>query len=225
MEEYKYIEFLIEDKSGAILVEHIMKKYREDRSDLEYSIHGFKGIGKIPQKITNIGQIKTHRLLTDLPMYLKGMDSRMRNMLGKKAIFVILDSDDDDCAELKRNMVQMYEALKISIPVFFCIAIEEMEAWLLGDCEALVSAYPNAKRQLLSKYVSDSIIGTWEYLADVVYKGGVQALKRNATSYYEIGMFKCECADRIGQRMDLTNNASYSFNYFIKKLDAFCGDA
>ena len=87
-----------------------------------------------------------------------------------------------------------YKQLEISIQVFFCIAIEEMEAWLLGDSEALLTAYPTAKRQLLQRYIQDSIIGTWEYLADIVYKGGLQTLKRDVSSYYEIGMFKCECA-------------------------------
>lgn len=180
MDEYTYIEILIEDKSGGILVEEIMNKYVMDKENITYKIHSFKGIGKIPLKANKISQIKSKRLLTDLPMYLKGMDTSLKNMPGKKAIFVILDSDDEDCTNMKRSLVQMYQELRISIQVFFCIAIEEMEAWLLGDSEALVTAYPMAKRPLLQKYVQDSIIGTWEYLADIVYKGGLQNLKRNA---------------------------------------------
>lgn len=223
MEEYTYIEILIEDKSGSILVEKIMDKYVAEKENIAYKIHSFKGIGKIPLNAKKLSQIKSRRLLTDLPMYLRGMDSSLRNMQGKKAVFVVLDSDDEDCAELKRSLVQMYETLGISIQVYFCIAVEEMEAWLLGDGEALLKAYPKAKRPLLQKYVPDSIVGTWECLADIVYKGGLQALKRNASSYHEIGKFKCECAKNIGEWLDIRNNASQSFNYFIGKLDAFCG--
>ena len=123
-----------------------MNKYVMDKENITYKIHSFKGIGKIPLKANKISQIKSKRLLTDLPMYLKGMDTSLKNMPGKKAIFVILDSDDEDCTNMKRSLVQMYQELRISIQVFFCIAIEEMEAWLLGDSEALVTAYPMAKR-------------------------------------------------------------------------------
>ena len=223
MEECTYIEILIEDKSGGILVEQIMDKYVLNKKNFIYKIHSFKGIGKIPLKMNNISQIKSKRLLTDLPMYLKGMSSSLENMPGKKAIFVILDSDDEDCAKMKCSLTQMYQELGISINVFFCIAIEEIEAWLLGDREALLNAYPMAKRQLLQKYDQDSIIGTWEYLADVVYKGGLQNLRKDASSYYEIGVFKCECAKKIGVLLDIRKNVSPSFNYFIRKLDALYG--
>lgn len=31
----------------------------------------------------------------------------------------------------------------------FCIAVKEMEAWLLGDEDAIYSAYPEAKKKFL----------------------------------------------------------------------------
>jgi len=38
MDEHIYIELLIEDKSGGILIDEIMKKYTEDREDIIYRI-------------------------------------------------------------------------------------------------------------------------------------------------------------------------------------------
>ncbi len=124
----------------------------------------------------------------------------------------------------EKSLVAMYNDLHLQTKVFFCIAIEEMEAWLLGDTKALAEAYPRAKQKMLKEYKQDSIIGTWEYLADVVYPGGLAALRKNASSYYEIGKFKCDCARNIGMYMNIRENASPSFNYFIGKLDGFVKD-
>lgn len=224
MEDYTYIEILVEDKSGSILLEQVMKKYVFDRDDISYNIHGFKGLGKLPRNLKDQTQVKTNRLLTDLPLYLSGINKSLQNMPGKKAIFVVLDSDDQDCEKLKKDLVQMSQKLGLTVQVFFCIAIEEMEAWLLGDSMAIQKAFVAINRTALQKYVQDSIVGTWECLANVVYKGGVQKLKKMAVSYFEIGQFKCECAEKIGQEMDIRKNESPSFNYFINKLDSFCSN-
>ena len=100
--------------------------------------------------------------------------------------------------------------------------LEEMEAWLLGDKDALYKAYPSAKQQVVNNYKQDSITGTWECLANAVYNGGVLKLKNEASSYYEIGKEKCTWAKEIGIHMDIRNNESPSFKYFISKLDELC---
>lgn len=223
MDDFIYIELLVEDESGRILVDEVMSKYRSDRLELTYKVNGFKGIGKIPKKINKIHAVKTYRLLSDLPIYLMGLNNSLKNMPGKKAIFVILDNDDEDCVNLRKELDNLCSSLNLSVKVFFCIAIEEMEAWLLGDKQALYKAYPSAKQQVVNNYIQDGIIGTWECLANAVYNGGLMKLKREATSYYEIGKEKCTWAREISVHMDIRNNFSPSFNYFISKLDELCG--
>lgn len=63
MEEYAYIEILIEDQSGEILVKNIMDKYITEVPGITYKIHSFKGIGKIPKKVNKLSQVKTQKLL------------------------------------------------------------------------------------------------------------------------------------------------------------------
>ncbi len=93
-----------------------------------------------------------------------------------------------------------------------------MEAWLLGDREAIRTAYPHARISLLSGYTQDSICGTWEFLADVVYPGGLPAFKRENRQFYEIGSMKAKWASEIGIHMHLHENSSPSFKEFIEEM-------
>ena len=100
--------------------------------------------------------------------------------------------------------------------VRFCFAIEEGEAWFLGDIAAIKKAYPKAKEAVLKTYICDSICGTWEKLADAVYKGGSQSL--SSQGWQVVGTEKSAWSERITPHMDLNTNTSPSFNYFLGKL-------
>jgi len=98
----------------------------------------------------------------------------------------------------------------------FCLAIEEGEAWLLGDIPAVKSAYPQAKAPVLNGYINDSVCGTWEKLADAIYPGGARALSKKGRN--AVGVEKSLWAEKISSYMDVSNNKSPSFAYFRKKL-------
>ncbi len=223
MDDCVYLEFLIEDRSGGILLKQILNSYMKDHENLIYRINSFKGIGCLPKKTNKVNNIKTRKLLSDLPAYLRGFNASLSPLPHRKAIIIVLDSDDNNCIEFKKELNNLKQALMLSVDSIFCIAIEEMEAWLLGDINAIITAYPHAKKQLLQNYVPDSIIGTWEHLADAIYSGGVDRLKKIATSYYEIGEQKCIWADKIGACLDIRNNKSPSFNHLLTKLDLIYG--
>lgn len=70
-----YFQFLIEDKSTEILVDHVMNKIKEEYLEKEiiWNIKSFGGIGHLKRKGTVLEQ-KTGKLLNDLPMYMRGFD-------------------------------------------------------------------------------------------------------------------------------------------------------
>ena len=98
----------------------------------------------------------------------------------------------------------------------FCIAIEEGEAWFLGDIPAIKKAYPRAKESELNSYVNDSICGTWEKLADAVFPGGATAL--SSKGWVAVGTEKSKWAEKITPHMNVDSNDSSSFGYFRSKI-------
>jgi hypothetical protein len=104
---------------------------------------------------------------------------------------------------------------------YFCFAIEEGEAWFLGDIKAIKKAYPKLKEGFLSSYKNDSICRTWEKLADAIYDGGSQKLQREG--HQAIGTKKSEWAEKITPNMNIQENNSPSFCYFRDKIKSLIG--
>ncbi len=74
------------------------------------------------------------------------------------------------------------------------------------------------KKNALHDYVQDSICGTWEVLADVVYKGGFREIKKRKLSFMEIGRLKSEWAEKIGSYMIFSDNKSPGFMFFYETI-------
>ena len=211
-----HFQYLVEDQSGAALIRILMQKIVELYPNATYDCKGFRGIGGFTRKNT-IKETKTGKLLNDLATYLRGFDRSLQSF--PSVIIVVLDSDDHDVQQFRSELEAVAMQNMIKIDHVFCLAVEEIEAWLLGDRHALLSAYPYAKMHVLNTYVQDSICGTWEVLADAVYPGGTSKLSREHASFIEIGKLKAEWAQNIGIHMDLKSNESPSFNDFIHEIE------
>jgi len=129
--------------------------------------------------------------------------------------------DDKDCRVFKQELLDILNSCNPQPTTLFRIAIEEGEAWLLGDCVAIKAAYPHVRNQILNTYVQDSICGTWEKLADAVYPGGSQKLKQ--LGWPHTGQAKCEWAKNIAPRLDVEVNKSKSFQVFRDGLRNLAG--
>ena len=138
-------------------------------------------------------------------------------------IVVLVDEDRQDCRELKERMERFaldagFATKSSPVSGNFCvlnrIAIEELEAWFLGDVDAVVAAYPRAHPGMLQKprfQDPDSVTGgTAEALQRVLKRAG----------YYRGGMPKIEVARTISALMDPARNRSRSFKHFWSGLQA-----
>ena len=156
--------------------------------------------------------------MTNLPKLLKGYGRTFQGYSRdyRAAVILVCDLDDKNLMGFLRELNVILNACQPKPETHFCIAIEEGEAWFLGDIRAVKSAYPVADHGVLSSYVNDSICGTWEKLADAVYPGGAKVLSRKG--WQTVGAEKARWADEISPGMDVENNASPSFCSFRDRI-------
>ncbi|MGZ8946755.1 MAG: DUF4276 family protein [Methylococcaceae bacterium] len=207
-----HFEILVEDQSGKVALDVLVRKIIGD--DHTCNVKSYKGVGRIPVKMNSSVDASKRILLANLPRLLAGYGRSWPS--GYAAIIVVCDLDDKCLKSFRSELIELLNTCNPRPETRFCIAIEEGEAWFLGDISAIKQAYPKAKDAVLNAYVSDSIGGTWERLADAVYKGGSQRLSR--LGWQMVGAEKSEWAENITPYMDLDNNTSPSFNYFLSKL-------
>jgi hypothetical protein len=181
----------------------------------------YKGLGRIPGNLKTVQDPSKRILLEQLPRLLGGYGKTWCRLGYDAVMIVVVDCDNRNCKEFKKELFRVLESCYPKPKVFFRIAVEEMEAWLLGDREAVCQAYHKYDKKILATYKQDSVVGTWEKLADIILPNGSKSLKNEA--YFEIGRLKSEWAKKIGKNMNVKNNISPSFICFRKKLEELGG--
>lgn len=205
-----HFEIFVEDISGEHALRTLLPKILTQPSST-YKTRPYKGIGNLPPNMHSYNEAHTRQLLTSLPGILKGY-GKLCNGSKDMVVIVVCDLDDRNEYEFHAQLQSVCDACNPKPAAYFCFAIEEMESWLLGDKNAITAAYRNAKHPILRSYQFDSICGTWEILADIIYRGGASKLKEKG--YKEIGIEKCKWADAITPLIDIENNKSPSFCKF-----------
>jgi hypothetical protein len=213
-----HIEILTEDSSGQRLLEHLVPKLIGPRGETHtWRFHAYRGIGRIPARLTAKSDPSKRILLDQLPRLLRGYSKTP----GIDVILVVLDVDDRDCVSFLAEPRSLAESTGAAALTLFRLAIEEVEAWYLGDRAALQRAYPKARLRQLDGYVQDSSCGTWELLADAVYPGGRVTIQR--AGWPLPGQIKHEWAERIGPLLDPEHNLSPSFGKLRDGLRRLAG--
>lgn len=214
--EMKHIDFFVEDQSGKIMLKHLIPKMLDGIDCVTFQIYCYKGIGHISKKQKSAKTIKARQLMDNLPKIINGCGNTYNNWPKnyKGYVIIVCDLDKQNKKSFLEKLNALLESCHNKPQVFFCLAIEEGEAWLLGDHQAVITAFPHANQKLLDSYKQDSICDTWETLANIVgfiYKG---------KSFAEIGKEKYRWADSISPHIVLERNQSPSFQHLLATVKA-----
>ena len=212
-----HFEILVEDISGKTALEILIPKIISTEQHT-FNIHSYKGIGhKVPKDLKSTSDAKKRILLDLLPKIVQGWGKTLSDSPDYSFVLIVICDLDNRClSTFRRELLDLVDKCNPKPKTQFCIAIEEGEAWYLGDLAAVKVAYPRAKEAVLKSYINDSICGTWEKLADAVFSGGKQKLSKQG--WQAIGLEKTNWANNIPPQMDVDNNLSPSFCYFRDKL-------
>jgi hypothetical protein len=197
-----FIEFFVEEPSAEAFLSAVVPKIVPA---IPFDVHAYQGVDD---------------MLAKLPRRLRGYHAWLPD---DHRIVVLRDEDRRDCRKVKRVIEAMATAAGLSVKrrgraasfqVLTRVAVEELEAWLLGDVAALADAYPGVPPTLASQRAyrdADAIAGgTWEALERVLQRAG----------HFKGGLPKVQVAREVGQRMDPDRNTSQSFRTFRDGLRA-----
>lgn len=194
-----HVEILVEELSAEVALRQLVPKIAG--TQCTFDVHPFQG---------------KRDLMSKLPHRLRGYKHWAAN--DEMRIVVLVDRDRDDCRDLKSRLDKVASEVGLSTKtlagegqpfvVLNRVAIEELEAWFLGDCEAIRAAYPRVPQSLERRRRfrdPDAVLGgTWEQLESVLQKAG----------HHMGGLAKTVAAEEIAARMDPSRNRSRSFQEF-----------
>ena len=133
---------------------------------------------------------------------------------------VLVDSDNEDCIELKNRVMEICSKAGFSTRVpgnsweaAVCIVMKELEAWFFGNWDAVRCAYPRAPEGIPRK---------------VAYRNSDNIKEKNSEALGKVlrrarcikgRLKKIETAELIGPHYIPENSNSTSFKYFHRVLN------
>lgn len=214
-----HFEILVEGQADltalSILMPKILCEYGHPHT---WKIHKHRGIGNIPKDPKLPPNKNNQTLLHNLPSKLRAYGNANKENI---VVIVLVDLDDKDYSVFKHELENILHHCNKKPNTLFCIAIEELEAWFLGDITAIKKAYPWAKDSILELYKQDSQCGTWEILAEAVYPGGLNALGQYGKRSIIILEQKRIWAKDICPHLNISINKSPSFHLFYNEIHKF----
>jgi hypothetical protein len=200
-----WIEVLLEGASDLPTVREVLCRRFNLIEGEHFRLHSHKGKGSLPDNPLKTPDPKRAGLLDQLPAKLRGYAKSLNR---DALVLVVVDLDDDKCADFLASLHAMLKKLPAHPQVLFRLAIEETESWFIADYDAVKAAYPKAKIAGLKKLTPDAIVGAWEQLA--------QALGTHKNSV--TGADKFIWATAIAPKLNLLNPKSPSLRKLMEGI-------
>ena len=197
------LEILVEEPSMEAALCEVMPKILQGRARWKPINMGSKG-----------------KLLNTLPARLRAYRKRI-NKGEKLKIIVLVDRDSDDCETLKHRLETIVQEAGLitktrvssrgDFQVVTRIAIEELEAWFMGDVDALQAAFTSLMSvNFPGNFRNPDNDGTWERLHRFLKHQGI----------YRKSYPKIDAARKIAKHMEPGRNRSPSFQCFLQGVEA-----
>jgi Domain of unknown function (DUF4276) len=156
------IRFLVEGKSEQAFLELWCAKI-PGLPEVRVFVH--EGRGELPSDVDAKPGSRNRSLLHQLPAKLRSFEQTCTK---SDAVVVLIDLDNDDLETLRSSIENLAEKVAPSTNVRVCFAVEELEAFYLGDLAAIKRAYPNADHARARNHTPDEICGTWELFGSII---------------------------------------------------------
>jgi len=158
-----HIHVLVEGPSEKALLDPFLRRFQPAHS---HTVHAHQGKGKLPRDLGAPPDPRQRGLLDQLPAKLRAYGRTLNPEIER--VLVLVDADQDDCVQLKERLVAVRERCDPAPVVLFRVAVEETEAFYLGDERAIRSAFGRVRRAPYDGYLQDSVCGTWEVFQAVI---------------------------------------------------------
>lgn len=158
------LHVLVEGESEEALLQGWLRRFLPPSHSFVVLRH--RGKGRLPRDPVKVPDIRREGLLDQLPAKLRAYGRELNPATDR--VLVLVDADDDPCSDLKQRLLEVLESCDPRPVVLFRLAIEETEAFYLGDPAAIRKAFPQARLQRMKSYIQDSICGTWELFQRVI---------------------------------------------------------
>lgn len=204
------IHVLVEGQSEAALLVPWLRRFQPQHTHV---VIPHQGKGSLPANPNTPPDPKRRGLLDQLPAKLRAFGTGLNPDTDR--VLVLVDADDDDCLDLKRRLTALLAACEPAPVAKFRVAVEETEAFYLGDKPAMQRAFGTLANAPYRAYVQDSVCGTWEVFAKVI----------RTTGDAKVAWARSMSASLGTSYTGKDANRSPSFRAFCAALQELAGDA